>query len=185
MHSEQPGRQQPFSGIGLSGKNIFTGHLISLYSWPQTGWQPVKRWSNWNLGNRNLPRKLHLPNHKVGQDLHSPLFIYLDCVTVWAFFVDNLICLRVCFIPIEASLPRSHPEKGRLCILPADQPVWCGHGHNEEEGGDQSGPAGGLDAGRPGHQLPLWCSCQAAEQTHLTILNLLSITLGQHPRIPR
>merc|ERR1719341_895157 len=28
--------------------------LINLYSWPQTGWQPVKRWSNWNLGNRNL-----------------------------------------------------------------------------------------------------------------------------------
>ena len=46
-------------------QNIFTGHLISLYSWPQTGWQPVKRWSNWNLGNRNLPRKLYPPNHMV------------------------------------------------------------------------------------------------------------------------
>ena len=87
-------------------------------------------------------------------------------------------------LPIKASLPGSHPEEGWLCILPADQPVWGGHGNDEEEGGDQSGPAGDLNAGRPGHNLPLWGSGQAAEQTHLLALVFLSVALGEHPCIP-
>ena len=81
--------------------------------------------------------------------------------------------------PVEAGLPGPEPHEGGVGVRPADEPVGGGHGHQQEQQGGHTRPAGRLQEGGPGEAPP-----PLPPPQHLP-LPPHPVGAGQHPAVPR